>query len=55
MSKKKKDARAHIKLKSTESSHIIHTEKNKKNQPERLEIRKYDPNLRKHVKYKEEK
>ncbi|HJO29357.1 MAG TPA: 50S ribosomal protein L33, partial [Acidobacteriota bacterium] len=32
-----------------------YTEKNKRNSPDRLELRKYDPVLRRHVLYKEEK
>jgi large subunit ribosomal protein L33 len=44
-----------IKLKSTESSHQYVTTKNKKSHPERLELCKYDPVLRKHVRYKEAK
>ncbi len=44
-----------IKLKSTESSHHYVTTKNKKNNPERLELRKYDPILRRHALYKESK
>ena len=31
------------------------TTKNKRNQPEKMEIRKYDPVVRKHVAYKESK
>ena len=44
-----------VKLKSTESSHQYVTTKNKKSHPERLELRKYDPVLRRHVLYKESK
>ena len=52
---KKKGNRVVIKLKSSESSHVYWTEKNRKNDSTRLEIRRYDPMLRKHVVYKEEK
>ncbi|MBT5872215.1 MAG: 50S ribosomal protein L33 [Candidatus Latescibacteria bacterium] len=45
--------RAQIKLKSTESTHMYLTKKNKRNTTGRLEIRKYDPILRKHVMYRE--
>ena len=45
--------RDQIKLKSTESTHMYHTKKNKRNTTSRLEIRKYDPILRKHVVYRE--
>lgn len=51
----KKENRHIIKLKSTESSHIYSTFKNKKNTPERIEMKKYDPVVRKHVIFKEEK
>lgn len=44
-----------VKLKSTESHHQYVTTKNKKTHPDRLELRKYDPVLRKHVMYKESK
>ena len=51
----KKGSRMMVKLKSTESHHIYYTEKNKRNTTERLELRKYDPVLRRHVIYKETK
>lgn len=51
----KKENRHVIKLKSTQSPHMYSTYKNKKNTTERLEIRKYDPVVRRHVIYKEEK
>ena len=44
-----------IKLNSTESSHYYTTVKNNKNSPEKIECMKYDPVLRRHVKYKEGK
>ena len=52
---KKKGNRQHIILKSKESGHSYHTTKNKRNTTERLEIKKYDPKLKQHVVYKEEK
>lgn len=55
MASKKKDARIAIKLKSTESDHVYYTEKNRRNDPIRLELRKYDPILRRHVLYRETK
>lgn len=55
MAGKKKDIRIVIKLKSTESEHVYYTEKNRRNDPARLELRKYDPTLKKHVLYKETK
>lgn len=51
----KKYDRVNIKLKSTESTYIYHTNKNKRNTTERLELRKYDPILRRHVNFKESK
>lgn len=47
--------RVNVKMRSTESPHRYYTEKNKRNTPDRLELRKYDPVLRRHVLYKEEK
>ena len=49
----KKQARMLVKLRSMESGHIYITEKNRRNDPSRLEMKKYDPILRKHVVYKE--
>lgn len=50
---KKKGDRILIRLKSSESSHIYHTEKNRRNDTERLTLRKYDPVVRRHVEYRE--
>lgn len=50
---KKKGDRIVIKLRSTESDHVYHSEKNKRNDPARLELRRYDPTLRRHVLYRE--
>ena len=50
---KGKGHRVKIKLKSTESPHMYHVKKNKQNTPDRLELKKYDPVVRKHVTYKE--
>ena len=52
---KKTGARESIKLRGTESSHVYTTSKYKRNTTERLQIKKYDPVLRKHVNFKEEK
>jgi large subunit ribosomal protein L33 len=49
----KKGARVLIKMKSTESAYTYMTTKNKQNDPERLELKKYDPVVRRHVKFKE--
>ncbi|MBT3428935.1 MAG: 50S ribosomal protein L33 [Proteobacteria bacterium] len=40
---------------SAGTGHYYTTTKNKRNQPEKMEIRKYDPVVRKHVAYKEYK
>lgn len=50
-----KSARENIKLKSTESNEVYWTTKNKVNTTERLELKKYDRTLRKHVIFKEAK
>ena len=52
---KKSKIRTSIKMKSTESSFFYTTTKNKKNTSNRLELKKYDPILRKHVLYRESK
>ncbi|WP_150046642.1 MULTISPECIES: 50S ribosomal protein L33 [Methylomonas] len=45
-----------IKLVSTEGTgHFYTTTKNKKTMPEKMEIKKYDPVVRRHVIYKEAK
>lgn len=44
-----------LKLKSTKSSHIIWTRKNKKAVERKIELKKYDPTLKKHVTFKEVK
>lgn len=44
-----------IKLQSTASRHFYTITKNKKLHPEKMEMMKYDPVVRKHVLYKEEK
>jgi large subunit ribosomal protein L33 len=51
----KKGPRVIIKLRSTESSHMYLSEKNRRNDTNRLELRRYDPTLRKHVVYRETK
>jgi len=48
-------ARENIKLKSTESDHHYFSKKNKKKTPARIERKKYDPTLRRHVLYRETK
>ncbi|MBM3683297.1 MAG: 50S ribosomal protein L33 [Actinobacteria bacterium] len=52
----KNDKRPIIKLRSTEGSGYTYvTRKNKVNTRERLEIKKYDPVLRRHVVFREER
>jgi large subunit ribosomal protein L33 len=51
-----KSAREKIRLVSSEGTgHFYTTTKNKRNMPDKMEIRKYDPVARKHVIYKEAK
>ena len=51
----KKGNRIIVKMKSTESGHMYYTEKNRRNDSQRLELRRYDPVIRKHVLYRETK
>ncbi len=45
-----------IKLVSTAGTgHFYTTTKNKKTKPDKLEMKKYDPKVRKHVIYREDK
>jgi len=50
-----KGAREFVKLKSTESNDVRWTQKNKRTSTTRLELKKFDKVLRKHVLYKEAK
>ena len=50
-----KSAREKIRLKSTESSETYWTFKNKRNTPDRIELKKFDKKLRRHVVFKEAK
>ncbi len=52
---KKEGKRIIIKMRSTESPYRYSTKKNKMNTSGRLQLRKYDPVVRKHVLFKEEK
>lgn len=45
--------RVMVKLRSTESPYTYTTTKNKRNNPDRIEMKKYDPVIRKHVLFKE--
>lgn len=47
--------REKVKLVSEESGHFYTTMKNKRNTTTKLSLKKYDPILRKHVIYKEDK
>lgn len=47
--------REKIKLKSSESNFHYYTVKNKSSTPGRIELKKYDPTIRKHVAFKETK
>jgi len=49
----KKGNRETIKLKSSESHYTYTTTKNKRNTTDRIELKKYDPVVRKHVVFKE--
>jgi len=51
----KKGNRIVVKLRSTESGHMYLTSKNRRNTTGRIELKKYDPILRKHVLYRETK
>jgi len=51
----KKGNRILVKMRSTESGHMYVTSKNRRNDASRLELKKYDPILRKHVIYRETK
>lgn len=44
-----------LKLKSTKSSHVIWSRKNKKTVERKIEVVKFDPTLRKRVVFKEVK
>ncbi len=50
-----KKGRIQVKLRSSESAYVYVTTKNPKKHPERMELRKYDPTLKRHVGFKEEK
>ncbi len=52
---RKKGNRILVKLRSAESGHMYYTFKNRQNTSQRLELKKYDPIVRKHVVYKETK
>ncbi len=47
--------REKVKMVSTESSYYYTTKKNKRNTPDKLRLKKYDPFVRKHVIFEEGK
>ena len=47
--------REKIKLKSSKSTFMYHTTKNKTSTPERITLKKFDPIVREHVEFKETK
>ncbi len=50
------DIRPIIKLKSTAGTGYTYvTRKNKRNNPDRITLKKYDPVIRKHVEFREER
>ena len=50
------DVRPIIKLKSTAGTGYTYvTRKNKRNNPDRMTLKKYDPVIRKHVEFREER
>ena len=56
MAAKTKDIRPIIKLKSTAGTGFTYvTRKNRRNTPDRLVLKKYDPVVRKHVDFREER
>ena len=50
-----KGARENIKLKSSESDEVYWTSKNKRTTTGRIELKKYDKKVRRHVAFKEAK
>ncbi len=53
---KDKDIRPIIKLKSTAGTGYTYvTKKNRRNEPDRIALKKYDPVVRKHVEFREER
>jgi large subunit ribosomal protein L33 len=44
-----------VRMVSTESAYYYTTVKNKRNTPDKMVLKKYDPIVRKHVEFKEDK
>lgn len=56
MARRGNDLRPVVKLRSTAGTgHTYVTRKNRRNDPERLELSKYDPRVRRHVVFREER
>jgi large subunit ribosomal protein L33 len=56
MARKGSDIRPIIKLRSTAGTGYTYvTKKNRSNDPDRLVVRKYDPRIRRHVEFREER
>ncbi len=56
MAKKDKDIRPIIKMKSTAGTGYTYvTRKNRRNDPDRLVLKKNDPGVRQHVEFREER
>lgn len=56
MAKKGSDVRPIVKLRSTAGTgHTYVTRKNRRNDPDRLVLSKYDPVVRRHVDFREER
>ncbi len=54
MAKKSKELRPVVKLRSSAGTGYTYvTRKNRRNDPERMALRKYDPIVRRHVEFKE--
>jgi len=51
----KKGGREKVRLKSSETPETYWTFKNKRNTPDRMELKKYDKRVRRHVIFKEAK
>jgi large subunit ribosomal protein L33 len=56
MAKKGSDVRPIVKLRSTAGTGFTYvTCKNRRNDPDRMTLRKYDPRIRRHVEFREER
>lgn len=51
----KKGPRAKVKLESPDGDHTYYTEKNSRNTPDKMKIKKYNPRKKKHELYTEGK